>query len=277
MPIAIVVLFAAALHASWNAVVKSVGDRLALMAVMGIATVTISVPLAVFAAPPRSTAWPELAASMVLHVIYNLLLIESYREGDYNQVYPIARGIAPPTVAVASALIVGESLSMIQAGGVVCVSVGLLVLAAGSRHEPTRALRFAVATGLLIASYTVVDGVGVRHSHSVLGYTGWLFTGEGMLMALMLVIGRRYRGVAVQVPRELLGHGSLAGVLSLVAYGLVLWAQTRGALAVVAALRETSVVFAALIGALAFGERLPTRRIIASAVIAAGAAALALG
>jgi drug/metabolite transporter (DMT)-like permease len=277
MPIAIVVLFAAALHASWNAVVKSVGDRLALMAVMGIAIAMISVPLAVFAAPPRSTAWPEIAASMVLHVIYNLLLIESYREGDYNQVYPIARGIAPPTVAVASALLVGESLSVIQAGGVVCVSVGLLVLAAGSRHEPTRALRFAVATGLLIASYTVVDGVGVRHSHSVLGYTGWLFTGEGMLMALMLVIGRRYRGVAVQVPRELLGRGSLAGVLSLVAYGLVLWAQTRGALAVVAALRETSVVFAALIGAFAFGERLPTRRIIASAVIAAGAAALAIG
>ncbi len=118
MPIAIVVLFAAALHASWNAVVKSVSDRLALMAVMGIATVTISVPLAVFAAPPRSTAWPEIAASMVLHVIYNLLLIESYREGDYNQVYPIARGIAPPTVAVASVLIVGESLSVIQAGGV---------------------------------------------------------------------------------------------------------------------------------------------------------------
>ncbi len=96
-------------------------------------------------------------------------------------------------------------------------------------------------------------------------------------MALALVIGRRVRGVAVQVPRELLGRGSLAGVLSLAAYGLVLWAQTRGALAVVAALRETSVVFAALIGAFAFGERLPTRRIIASAVIAAGAAALALG
>ena len=277
MPIAVVVLFAAALHASWNAVVKSVGDRLALMAVMGIATVTISVPLAVFAAAPRSTAWPEIAVSMVLHVIYNLLLIESYREGDYNQVYPIARGIAPPTVAVASALIVGESLSVIQAGGVVCVSIGLLVLAGGSRHQPKRALRFAVATGLLIACYTVVDGVGVRHSHSVLGYTGWLFTGEGLLMALTLVIGRRRRGVAVEVPRELLGRGWLAGVLSLVAYGLVLWAQTRGALAVVAALRETSVVFAALIGAFAFGERLPTRRIIASAVIAAGAAALALG
>ncbi len=277
MPIAPVVLFAAALHATWNAVVKSVTDRLALMAVMGLSTVAVCIPMALLVTAPRSAALPEIACSALLHVVYNLLLIETYRHGDYNQVYPIARGIAPPTVAVASVVVVGETLSALQTGGVLIVSGGLLVLAHGSRHEPKRALAFAVLTGLLIATYTVVDGVGVRRSHSVLGYTSWLFTAEGLMMAGALVVDVRVRARHATFDRELLTRGLIAGLLSLVAYGLVLWAQTRGALAVVAALRETSVVFAALIGALVFRERMPSRRIFASALIAAGAAALALG
>ena len=277
MPIAPVVLLAAALHASWNAVVKSVTDRLALMAVMGLSTVVICIPLAVFVTPPRGSAWPELAASMVLHVVYNLLLIESYRHGDYNQVYPVARGVAPPTVAIASVAIVGESLSVLQTVGVMIVSAGLLVLASGSRHESKRALAFATLTGLVIASYTVVDGIGVRHSASVLGYTSWLFTAEGLLMAAALGVAVWLFGRPVGMTRQLGSRGAVAGVLSLIAYGLVLWAQSRGALAVVAALRETSVVFAALLGAAVFHERLPERRIAASVLIAAGAAALALG
>src|SRR5579859_4825302 len=183
MPIVPVVLAAAALHATWNAVVKSVTDRLALMAVMGLAMTAISAPVAVLAAPPRSAAWPEIAGSMVLHLVYNLLLFESYRDGDFNQVYPIARGLAPPTVAVASVVIVGESLSVAQTAGVLVVSAVLLVLASGGLHGSRRALVFAVLTGLVIASYTVVDGVGVRRSASVLGYTSWLFTAEGLLMA----------------------------------------------------------------------------------------------
>ncbi len=277
MPLAPVVLFAAALHATWNAVVKSVGDRLALMAVMGLATVAICIPMALVVSAPSSTAWPEIAGSVLLHVVYNLLLIETYREGDYNQVYPIARGIAPPTVAIASVLVVGETLSALQTIGVLVVSGGLMVLAHGGRHEPKRALAFAVATGLLIASYTVVDGVGVRHSHSVLGYTSWLFTAEGLMMVGALVVGTRLSARRATFDRELIERGAVAGVLSLIAYGLVLWAQTKGALAVVAALRETSVVFAAVIGAAMFHEQMPQRRIIASVLIAAGAAALALG
>jgi drug/metabolite transporter (DMT)-like permease len=277
MPIAVVVLFAAGLHATWNALVKSVGDRLALMAVMGLWSVAICVPVALFAPVPLSAAWPELAASMVLHNVYNLLLIESYREGDYNQVYPIARGVAPPAVAVASVLVVGESLSGLQTVGVLTVSAGLMVLATGSRHQPKRALAFAALTGLVIAAYTVVDGVGVRRSGSVLGYATWLFVGMGALTALILVVVNRRTARRSRITRPLVRRGAVADVLSLVAYGLVLWAQTRGALAVVAALRETSVVFAAALGAFVFHERLPTRRIVGSVVIAAGAAALALG
>jgi drug/metabolite transporter (DMT)-like permease len=277
VPVAPVVLFAASLHASWNALVKSVGDRLALMAVMGLSSVAICVPVAVLVRPPRTAAWPEIGASLILQTVYNLLLIESYREGDYNQVYPIARGIAPPTVALASVVVVGESLSPLQTGGVLAVSAGLMVIATGGHHGSRRSLAFAVLTGLVIAAYTVVDGVGVRRSGSVPGYAAWLFAGTGLLMPLILVVVNSRTVRPTRVTRELIPRGVAADVLSLGAYGLVLWAQTQGALAVVAALRETSVVFAAVLGAVLFRERMPTRRILGAIVIAAGAAALALG
>jgi len=277
MPIAPIVLFAAALHASWNALVKQVTDRLALMAVMGAASVAICLPTAFLVAAPRAVAWPEISVSALLHTIYNLLLIEAYRDGDFNQVYPIARGTAPPAVAIASLFVVGETLSPAQTAGVLAISGGMFALAAGHRHGSRRAIAFALLTGLAIASYTVVDGVGVRHAHSTLGYTTWLFSANGIMMPIALLVGRRITARPMRIDRELIPRGTIAGVLSIVAYALVLWAQTRGDLAVVAALRETSVVFAAILGATVFHEQLPTRRIVASAVIAAGAALLALG
>lgn len=226
---------------------------------------------------PRGAAWPELGCSVLLHTLYNVLLIETYSDGDFNQVYPVARGTAPPTVAVASAIVVGEGLSVLQTTGVLAVSAGLLVLASGRPHGSKRALGFAVLTGLVIAAYTVVDGVGVRRSGSVLGYTGWLIGTEGALTALILVRLRQRSTGGGRMDADAVLRGLLAAGLSVAAYGLVLWAQTHGRLAVVAALRETSVVFAAVIGATVFREDLPTRRILGSAVIAAGAAALALG
>jgi uncharacterized membrane protein len=277
MPVVVVVLFAAVLHASWNALVKPVGDRLALMAVMGAASAAVCLPAVVLVAAPRSAAWPELGASMLLHTVYNLLLIEMYRDGDFNQVYPIARGTAPPMVAVAAAFVVGETLSPVQTGGVLGVSAGLFVLASARQQGSRRAVGFALLTGLAIATYTVVDGVGVRRSGSTLGYTAWLFLGSGLLMPIALLAARGRTGQALRVPPALIPRGLIAGILSLVAYALVLWAQTRGELAVVAALRETSVVFAAILGAVVFHERMPGRRILASILIACGAAALALG
>jgi drug/metabolite transporter (DMT)-like permease len=277
MPVAVVVLFAASLHASWNALVKSVRDRLALMAVMGLTSVAICVPTALLVRAPRTAAWPEIGASIALQAIYNLLLIASYREGDYNQVYPVARGIAPPTVALASVIVVGESLSLVQTCGVLAVSAGLLVIATGSGRGSRSALVFAVLTGLLIAAYTVVDGVGVRRSGSVPGYAAWLFAGTGVVMVLIYAVVNSGDARRAPISRGLVPRGVAADVLALVAYGLVLWAQTQVALAIVAALRETSVVFAAALGAVVFHERMPTRRLLGSIVIAAGAAALALG
>jgi drug/metabolite transporter (DMT)-like permease len=276
LPVVVVVLIAASLHATWNALVKSVGDRLALMAVMGVAGVGICVPVVILATPPRAAAWPEVGTSALLHALYNLLLIEAYREGDFNQSYPIARGTAPPTVAVAAVIFVGETLGPIQTLGLIAVSAGLFLLASG-RHGSKRSISFALLTGLAIASYTVVDGVGVRRSGSVLGYAGWLFLLNGLLMPVALYIGRRRSAALTRISTAFITRGIVAAGLSLLAYGLVLWAQTRGELAVIAALRETSVVFAAVIGAIAFREQLPTRRVFASVLVAAGAAGLALG
>jgi drug/metabolite transporter (DMT)-like permease len=276
MPVA-VVLFAASLHASWNALVKPATDRLALMAVMGAAAFAICLPTAMLVSAPARAAWPEIAVSALVHSVYNLLLISSYREGEFNQVYPVARGMSPPTVAVAALLLVGETLSPLQVAGLLAISGGLFAIAAGRSRGSRRALAFALLTGLAIAAYTVIDGVGVRRAGSPAGYTAWLFTLSGLMMPLVLLVarppGRRRAGIDPAVVLR----GAVAGTLSLLAYGLVLWAQTRAPLAIVAALRETSIVFAAGIGAVAFDERLPGRRLLASAVVAAGAVMLALG
>lgn len=296
-PVVPIVLLAAALHAGWNALVKAVADRLTLMAMMGVATAAIALPVAVLVSPPRSVAWPEVAGSLLLHTIYNLMLVASYRVGDYNLVYPVARGTAPPVVAIASVIVVGERLTGLQVAGLLVLSGGLLTLAVTRRHGSPRAVALAVTTGILIAAYTVTDGVGVRHSGSVLGYAAWLFTGSGVLTALAPHLATRLarrapvgrlaeRAHAIAAPSVvavlrtapgLAARAAAAAGLSLIAYVLVLWAQTRGELAVVAALRETSVVFAALVGAFVFREHLPSRRVIASTLVAAGAAALALG
>jgi drug/metabolite transporter (DMT)-like permease len=276
MPVALV-LFAASLHASWNALVKPAKDRLALMAVMGAASFAICVSLALFVQAPARAAWPEIALSALVHSAYNLLLIASYREGEFNQVYPVARGMSPPTVAVAAWLIVGETLSAVQVAGLVAVSGGLFAIAAGRSRGSRRALRFALLTGLAIAAYTVIDGIGVRRAGTPVGYIAWLFTLSGLMMPLALLVARSRTGRPVRIEPALLLRGVVAGTLSLVAYGLVLWAQTRAPLAIVAALRETSIVFAAGIGAVAFHERLPGRRLLASVVVAGGAVMLALG
>jgi drug/metabolite transporter (DMT)-like permease len=264
-----VVLVAAVLHATWNALAKSFTDRLAAFALMGIATVACTAPLLPLVPVPARAAWWALGTSAVLHTGYNLLLLASYRLGEFNQVYPLARGTGPLLVAAVAAGLLHEHLGGAQLAGVLAVSGGIILLSAGPALTSARpAILAALATGVMIAAYTVVDGVGVRHSGTAIGYTAWLFTLEGPAMPLYALALRRGR-----MWRSLDGYwllGGLCGVLSVAAYGLVIWAQTRGALAAVAALRESSVVVAAAIGALIFHERFGRRRIFASAAIAAG-------
>lgn len=289
------VVVAAALHATWNAIVKSIDDRLTVMAVLGLATTVVCLPVALLATPPPGDALAFLIGSVVVHGVYNLLLVALYGDTDFNQAYPLARGISPPAVALFAVLVVGEPLSAGQVGGLVVLSAGLLGVAlpgsggrgrsdARSAARSRRAVGLAMLTGLSIATYTVLDGLGVRRCGTPFGYGGWLFVAEGMIVPVVWAWRRvRAGGGPVadrlrspRVPRDLIVRAALAGVISVLAYGLVLWAQTRGELAIVAGLRETSVVFGAAIGATVFGERLGSRRIAASVLIAAGAVALSI-
>ncbi len=271
LAVTVAVLVAAVLHAAWNALAHAIADQLVGFALIG-AAVTAGATGIVLASPtPARASWPFLAGSAVLHVAYNLLLMRCYRLGEFGQVYPLARGTSPWLVAIGAALFAGEHLPAIRLVGVLVVSLGLatLVFAGGI---PTRAARPAISaallTGVTIATYTTVDGIGVRHAGTAAGYTGWLFLLQGPVLPLAAVVARRSR-LWPQV-RPHLTVGLAGGVLSLTAYSLVLWAQTRGALAPIAALRETSVIIGAAIGAVLFHERFGRWRIAATILVAVG-------
>jgi len=217
---------------------------------------------------PRTGCWPYLLGSVGIHVFYNLLLMRCYRLGEFSQVYPLARGTSPLVVSILAAIFVAEHLAVPQIAGVLVISAGLAVLVLAGRRPGRAAFLAAVGTGLTIAAYTTVDGVGVRLSASPVGYIGWLMLLESLCVPAFALVRRR-DVVLKQRPRVLLA-GLAAGALSVLAYGLVLWAQTRGAPAPIAALRETSVIFGAIIGALAFREPFGRTRIAAAVLVAAG-------
>jgi uncharacterized membrane protein len=265
------VLLAAVLHAVWNSLAKAIGDQLIgfmLIDVTGVALCLAAMPAL---AAPAVASWPFIGASACLHMGYKLVLMRSYKVGDLSQVYPLARGVAPLLVAGFAAAFVGERLGPPQLGGILLVSVGLASLALGG-SRPTAAERpaiaFALATGAFIAAYTVTDGLGVRHAGTALGYAAWLFLLDGVPIPLYVLATRR--GTLGSSLRPTWRKGAASGVLALVAYSLVLWAQTRGALAAVAALRETSVIIAAAIGTVVLGERFGRVRVLAATLVAAG-------
>ena len=266
-----VVLFAAVLHASWNAIAHAIPDRLIGFALMGVTDVVVGATIVALAPAPARASWPYVAVSAVLHVVYMLLLMQCYRIGDFGQMYPISRGTAPWLVAIGAAVFAGEALPWLRLVGVAVISAGLLslVFAGGipSRKQRT-AIAAAVLTGVSIAGYTTVDGLGVRHAGTSVGYTGWLFLLQGPALPILALVVRREQ--LWSPARAHLWAGLTGGALSLLAYGLVLWAQTRGPLALVAALRESSVVAGALIGALVFHERFGRWRVLAAALVAVG-------
>lgn len=269
--VTVAVLAAAAAHAGWNAIAAGIGDKLVSFTLLGVAGTALALPLAVVAPAPHPSSWPFLAASTLVHIAYSVFLMGSYRLGDFGQVYPLARGTSPLVVTVLAAVFVGERLTLPQVLGVVIVSVGLgsLVFAGARRRRPDPlAVAAAFATGLMIATYTVIDGVGVRLSGNALGYIAWLSVLHGPAIPLF-ALARRGRCVMVEAGRYWMA-GLAGGALTLLAYGLVLWAQTQGALAPIAALRETSVIAGAVIGAIWFHERFGRQRIVAAVVVALG-------
>jgi drug/metabolite transporter (DMT)-like permease len=268
LSVTLAVLAAAVTHAVWNAIAHGIKDQTLAFALIGAGGAAVSIPLIIVAAIPRPAAWPYLLASVAIHVFYNLLLMQCYRLGEFSQVYPLARGVSPLVVTILAATFVHEHLAFSQVIGVAVVSAGLAFLVFAGRRPGRGAFFAAVGTGLTIAAYTTVDGVGVRASASPVGYIGWLILLQSLCVPLFAMIRRR--DVLLKQPRRILACGLLAGALSVLAYGLVLWAQTKGALAPIAALRETSVIFGAIIGTLIFREPFGRPRITATILVVAG-------
>lgn len=284
---AALVLLAALMHAGWNALVKGApGDRVLTVTAVAAWPMVPALAAALLWLPaPARASWPFLLGSVTIHVGYFAALIQAYRHGDLSQVYPLARGTAPVMVAAASALVAGELLAPSGFAGVALVSLGTASLAF-ERPSQTRgplknkhrhSILFALLTALTITAYTVVDGMGVRLSGAPLGYIAWLFTINGLPLLAALaarVLGGRRRSQTLTDLRQSWHIGLIGGLLSFASYGIVIWAMSLGAMAQVAALRETGVIFAAIMGAFFLHEPFGRRRILAAAIVAFGIALL---
>jgi drug/metabolite transporter (DMT)-like permease len=275
--VALLVLLAAVLHASWNVLVKIGGDRLLVQTiVIGTGSLACALALPWVALPPLA-AWPFVVASVVIHNVYFFFLLRAYAHGDLSQVYPIARGTSPLVVALAAIPLAGERLAGSELAGVALVTLGLASLAGGRRADGDhRALGYALATGLLIAAFTLVDGLGVRRAPDPLSFILWMQAGEIVPLGLFVWLRRRERAAVFFTAHGVGGivSGVVGGLMAVSAYGIVLWAYSRATLAPVAALRETSVVMAAGFGTISLGEPFGMRRVLASVVVVIGVALL---
>ncbi|MBC8639614.1 EamA family transporter [Caballeronia sp. EK] len=273
-----VVLFAAVLHASWNAMLHGNRDRFLSMTWMSIAIGVVSAVVVFYLPMPPKAAWPYIVASGLVHIVYNVSLVRSYRRGDLAQAYPIARGSSPMLVTLGAALFAHEGIGALHAFGIVLISGGIMALALQGGRVSRAGVLAALTTGVTIAIYTVIDGIGVRLSDGeALTYTTWMF----MFYWLMPVIFVAKRGLpALWTPVKeapmAVGSSLAGGLVSIAAYGIVIWAMQSGAMGAVSALRETSVVFAALIGRVFLREPVSAKRWLACVVVAAGAVCLGL-
>jgi len=265
------VLFAALLHAGWNAVVKLGLDRFSSILVLALFQSAIAALLLPFFAWPAAAAWPWLLAGSALHTGYKLFLIRAYRHGELSQVYPLARGAAPMLVALAGAILLGERLSVAGMAAILAIVAGILLMAfsGGEALRLSRtALAWALGTACFTAAYTLVDGFGARLSGTAAGFSLWLFLIDG---ALMIAVALAARGpAAFAVLRPAWRGGLAAGAMSLGSYWIAIWAFTQAPLALVAALRETSILFALLIGFVLLSERIAPARWAAAGLIVAG-------
>ncbi|MEU6277605.1 EamA family transporter [Streptomyces populi] len=269
--VAAAVLLAAVTHAGWNALAHRIEDKLVGFTLISGGGMLLGLAMAPLVALPSSGAWPYLLTSAAVHVAYMLLLMRSFRLGDFGQAYPIARGTAPLLVTVLAALFAHEVPDRWAASGLALSCAGLTGVALWGlrgRRPNWPAIGAALATGVTIAGYTVVDGLGVRASGTSLGYIAWLMAVQGVAIPVYLLYRRRGGTLALLRPHAAVGL--LGAALSLAAYGLVLWAQTRAELAPVAALRESSIIVGAAIGAVFFKERFGAPRIAAAGLLVVG-------
>jgi drug/metabolite transporter (DMT)-like permease len=266
------VLLAAACHAGWNATIKRGLDPLATTVLISIGASIVSALFLPVVGLPAMAAWPWCIASVLIHLVYFAALIESYRAGDMGQVYPIARGSAPLMTATATTVFIGERLGLLGWCGISLLVAGVMLLSLRGVRElarlDRRAVGFALFTAVTICAYSVVDGIGARLAGSANAYSALLFAGIGPVMA-SYALARRGRDVIAAMARHW-GIGLAGGALQLGSYGIAIWAMTVAPIAIVAALRETSVLFGAAIAVIFLKEPLQPSRVGAALMIVAG-------
>jgi drug/metabolite transporter (DMT)-like permease len=264
------VLGAAFLHALWNALIKVGASKIGGMVVLSVMEVPIGLAVALTRPWPNPEAWPWVLAAGATHFGYKFFLTHAYDHGDLSRVYPIARGAAPMFVAIIGALFLADAVSQAQYAGIAVLGLGILMMAHGvfSDGESRRLLPFALGSAAATASYTLIDGLGARVSGDAVAYVGWIFVVDGILFASGMLAWRGRSVLAGGLRGWALG--GLASAASYGAYAISVWAMTVAPIAVVAALRETSILFAVLIGWLTFGERMNRGKVLAGGMIVAG-------
>jgi drug/metabolite transporter (DMT)-like permease len=270
LPVTAAVLGAALLHATWNALVKASEDKQLDTYAVAAGSGVLALLLLPFLPLPASAAWPWLAGSASVHILYFVFLAGAYRWGELSYVYPVMRGGGPMIVAVTGVVAFREILQANEWLGVLLICAGILAFASGAHDR--RATGFALANAVVIGAYTLIDAAGARASGAPVSYTLWFFVANGLVITLL---GLLQRGPAV--PAYFRRHWLRAiagGACALGAYSIALWAMTRAPVALVAVLRETSVIFAAVLGAVVLKEKITRRRLVATGAVLAGLIAL---
>jgi drug/metabolite transporter (DMT)-like permease len=264
------VLGSAFLHALWNSLVKTGTSRLGAMVILSVCEVPIGLTVALFRPLPELHVLPWVLASGLVHFFYKFFLTYAYERGDLSRVYPIARGTAPLAVALTSGLFLTDVITLVEFAGITILGLGILMMAQGAlaNGENRRLIPFALGAAASTAAYTLIDGQGARISGDAIGYVAWVFVADGLGFAAGMLA---WKGSSV-LPRtrKPWATGALAAAASYAAFGISVWAMTVAPIALVAALRETSILFAILIGWLGFGERMTVGKALAALVIVSG-------
>jgi len=269
--ILLAVLAGALLHASWNALIKWEPDKLAASVAIAVGAGIVAIPLAMASPMPLAPSWPLIAASSIVHVVYFVLVGYALRHADLGVAYPLTRGSAPAFTAIFGAVWLGEMLALSGWLAVGAIAAGVVTLSADALLRgglTTRAAVLAFANAAIVVAYTLMDGVGARLAGNAIAYVSWMMAGTAALIALIAAVfySEKVRGME----RGFWIRAFFGGALSIASYGIAIWAMTQAPIGLVAALRETSVLFAAILGALIFDERFGAKRWAALILIVLG-------
>jgi drug/metabolite transporter (DMT)-like permease len=264
------VLAAAFLHALWNAMIKVGASKVGGMLILSLVEVPIGLAVAATRPGLVAAAWPWVIAAAATHFAYKLFLTFAYERGDLSRVYPIARGTAPMIVGVVGAIWLADPMRGMEYAGVFVLGLGILLMARGAMTggEDRRLLPFALGSAVATATYTLIDGLGARVSGDAVAYIAWVFVADGFLFPIAMIATRGWS--VVPRDRRPWAMGSLASAASYGAYSVSVWAMTVAPIALVAALRETSILFAVLMGWLVFGEKMDRGKAVAAGLIVGG-------